>query len=78
MPFILPTIFASIIYLSIFVIALINVINPRFMWKVFESWKATSEPSSAYFFWRRIGGLVALILITLVMLGPTIMHMINN
>lgn len=48
------------------------------MWKVFESWKATSEPSEAYFRLRRIGGLISLILITLIMLGPTIMYMLDK
>jgi hypothetical protein len=76
--FIVPTIFAGIIYILVFVAALMNTINPRFMWKVFESWKATSEPSEAYFRLRRIGGLISLILITLIMLGPTIMYMLDK
>ena len=41
-----------------FVIGLINLINPKFMWKLLESWKATKEPSKLYFIMRRIGGLV--------------------
>ena len=41
-----------------FVIGLINLINPKFMWKLLESWKATKEPSKLYFIMRRIGGLI--------------------
>ena len=41
-----------------FVVGLINLINPKFMWKLLEGWKATKEPSKIYFIMRRIGGLI--------------------
>ena len=41
-----------------FVIGLINLINPKFMWKLLEGWKVTKEPSKLYFIMRRIGGLI--------------------
>lgn len=46
--------------------------------KLFASWKAKSEQSKAYFRMIRIGSLVALIIITLVMAGPTIMYLLDK
>jgi hypothetical protein len=45
-----------------FIVGLINFINPRFMWKINDSWKATREPPQSYFFIRRIGGLIAMLI----------------
>ncbi|TGE39403.1 hypothetical protein E4K67_05650 [Desulfosporosinus fructosivorans] len=39
-------------------IAMSNAINPRFMWKITESWKATKEPQASYFMIRRVAGAV--------------------
>lgn len=59
-------IFASVIGYFIFglffVIGLINFINPRLMWKINDSWRATKEPPKSYFAIRRIGGLIAMMI----------------
>jgi hypothetical protein len=33
-------------------------IAPYTFWKIFSSWKATREPSKAYFVFNRIGGII--------------------
>jgi len=72
------TIIIWLFYLSIFGILLANVVNPRFFWEKFESWKATSEPSKTYFVTRRITSTIGLIIITLIMVGPTIMYLLDK
>lgn len=67
------TIIPMVIYGVIFLSGLINAINPRFMWRIFESWKATKEPSSSYFRARRISGIVAMLIITALMIYPYFM-----
>jgi hypothetical protein len=55
--------FITYIFLGLFfVIGLINFINPKLMWKLLESWKATKEPSKLYFIMRRIGGLIFMVI----------------
>lgn len=42
----------SIVYIflaAIFTVCLVNALFPKWCWKVFESWKASKEPSKAYF-----------------------------
>ncbi|AEY65586.1 DUF6199 family natural product biosynthesis protein [Clostridium sp. BNL1100] len=46
-------IFPFIIIGLIFTIGLLNVICPKLLWKTFESWKATKEPSNAYFYFTK-------------------------
>ncbi len=67
-----------VFYAIIFVILLINAINPRYLWKTFESWKAKSEPTDAYFKVRRITSIIGLIIITLIMVGPTIIYLLDK
>lgn len=57
----------------IFTIALLNVICPKIMWKAFESWKATKEPSNAYFISRRIIGAIIIAVLLAMSLFPYIM-----
>lgn len=57
----------------IFTIALLNVICPKLMWKTFESWKATKEPSNAYFISRRIIGIIIITVLLAISLLPYIM-----
>ncbi len=57
----------------IFTIALLNVICPKLMWKTFESWKATKEPSNAYFISRRIIGVIMITVLLAISLLPYIM-----
>jgi hypothetical protein len=77
----MPIYFSVIIwvfYISIFVILLINVINPRYLWKIFESWKAKSEPTDAYFRMRRFTSIIGLIIIILIMVGPSIYYLLHK
>ncbi|WP_423219569.1 DUF6199 family natural product biosynthesis protein [Fervidicella metallireducens] len=41
--------------------ALITAINPRFVWSITESWKATSEPPKTYFMLLRTAGILGTI-----------------
>ena len=68
----------GVLYAIIFVALLINAINPRYLWKIFESWKAKSEPTDAYFKVRRITSIIGLIIITLIMAGPTIVYLLDK
>jgi hypothetical protein len=70
-------IFIMLFYAFIFLTGLINAINPRFMWKTFESWKATKEPTETYFRVRRIQGVVVMIIISIVAFGPYVMSRLN-
>ena len=66
------SLFVWIIYLFIFTICLANTINPKWMWEKFESWQSTKEPSKEYFIVRRIGAIICLLVITFIMVAPTI------
>ena len=46
------TLLVVVMYFIIFIIGLINAINPKWMWNKFESWKATKEPSNEFFILR--------------------------
>lgn len=47
---VLPTLF----FIIWFGIALCNLINPRWIWRVTQSWKAFREPPPSYFMLQRI------------------------
>lgn len=57
-PFNVINIFTTLFFLVWIAIAMSNAINPRFMWKITDSWKATKEPPDSYFMIRRVGGAV--------------------
>lgn len=64
-----------IIYLFLiiaFVACLLEVLFPKWIWKTFSSWKATKEPSNAYFLRQRISGIIGMIIIIAIALGPTL------
>lgn len=63
-------IFFYIIYGIVFVVGLLNVICPKFIWHTFESWKATKEPTKAFFMVRRITGVIAMAIIIAILLFP--------
>ena len=67
MPIVIMSVFTWITYIVVFVISLANVINPKWVWEKFESWKAKKEPSKEYFIVRRIGGIIALLIISYIM-----------
>lgn len=62
-----------IVAVSALIVLFINAINPKFLWKKFESWKATSEPTKAYFITRRLTSIIGIIILLVFLLGPT-MH----
>ncbi len=67
------SVFPMIIFGVIFFTGLMNAINPRILWKHFESWKAKEEPSAAYFMMRRISGIVAMLIVSAMFIYPYLM-----
>ncbi len=67
--------FPTFIFAAVFLIGLINAINPRLMWTYFEKWKAKEEPSKAYFMVQRLMGIVAMVIIAWFVLYPRLMGM---
>ncbi len=67
------TIFPTIILAIIFFIGLLNAINPKIIWEIFESWKATKEPSKSFFAVRRIAGIFAMLVVIGIFLFPYLM-----
>ena len=66
------SIVVCIFYIVIFTIGLVNAIAPKWFWKTFESWKATKEPTKAYFITKRISGIIIMIVIAVIALTPTL------
>lgn len=62
----------SVIFALLFAACLIEALFPRWCWKTFESWKATKEPSNAYFLQRRIAGIIGMVVIAAIALAPTL------
>lgn len=58
----------------LFLIGLVEAIFPRYAWRLLESWKAKSEPSRAYFFVRRLGGIVLMLMIIFIWFLPQILR----
>lgn len=67
------TIIPIIILGFIFINGLLNAINPKMMWKTFESWKATKEPTNTFFMVRRITGIIAMLIVIGIFLFPYLM-----
>ena len=63
-------VYSIVIVGLIFISGLLNAINPRLTWRLFESWKATKEPLKAFFLTRRIAGIFAMIVSLGIMLIP--------
>lgn len=38
-----------------------TIINPHYIWRITESWKANRQPSKEYFIFCRIGGITGTI-----------------
>lgn len=68
----------AIFFIVALILLLISAINPRYMWKKFESWKSTSEPSDAFFMSRRITSIIGIIILLLILLGPRIMYLLDK
>jgi len=67
-----------VFYVIISLTLLINVLNPRYLWKILDSWRAKSEPTEAYFKVRRITSMIGLIVITFIMAGPIIIKLLDK
>lgn len=57
----------------IFLHGLLNLINSKFMWRIFESWKATKEPTNVFFISRRIIGVVEMVIVAAIFLFSYLM-----
>lgn len=57
------TIVVMILFGFMFLLGLASLIHPRLIWKIFASWKATEEPTKAYFVSQRIAGLIVMLMI---------------
>ncbi|MBZ9686674.1 hypothetical protein G9F72_010085 [Clostridium estertheticum] len=66
---IIPTIFLGFIFFY----GLLNAIIPKMLWKTFESWKATKEPTNTYFMSRRIAGIITMLIVSGIFLFPYLM-----
>lgn len=66
------TIIVFIFFATIFVACLLEALFPKWCWKTFESWKATKEPSEAYFLRNRVAGISGMVIITAIALAPTL------
>ena len=50
------------------IILIINIINPKIMWKIGEGWKYKNvEPSDAYLYFSRVISVIILLLFLLAM-----------
>ncbi|WP_391572190.1 DUF6199 family natural product biosynthesis protein [Cohnella sp.] len=59
-----------VVFIILFIIlAILNIVYPSFGWYMRYGWmvKGESEPSEAYLIMSRIGGIVALIFLTIVL-----------
>ncbi len=75
MPITIITITTFIVYafyFIIFIACLLEALFPKWCWKTFESWKATKEPSKAYFLRNRVAGIIGMVIVTAIALAPTL------
>ena len=66
------TIIIDIFFVILFIACLLEVLFLKWCWKTFESWRATKEPSKAYFLQRRIAGIIGMVIIAAIALAPTL------
>lgn len=66
------TIIIGAVFVILFILCLLEALFPRWCWKTFESWKATKEPSNAYFLQRRIAGIIGMVVIAAIALALTL------
>ncbi len=70
--------FLMIMAIILSILFIINIINPRLFWEKFESWKATKEPSEAYFKAKRITSAIALVILVVIIIFPMLMAYIGG
>ena len=68
----------TVLLIVALVTLLINAINPRYMWKKLESWRATSEPSDTYFLLQRITSIIGVTILLVILLGPSLMYLLDK
>ena len=66
------TIIIDVVFIILFIVCLLEALFPRWYRKTFESWKATKEPSNAYFLQRRIAGIIGMVVIAAIALAPAL------
>lgn len=67
-------VFEILFFILWFGIAILNLINPRIMWRIMQSWKAYREPPQAYFTIRRIWALIMLLIGAGILILPHLMQ----
>lgn len=60
----------EIFFGTLFIYGLLNAIFPKQMWKLFESWKATHEPTKTFFVVRRVLGICEMLIVLVIFLVP--------
>ena len=54
------SLFVILFFIMWFGIAVANIINPRWIWKLTQSWKAFREPPRGYFMLQRLWAIIML------------------
>ncbi len=68
----------TIVYVFIFVVLLLNATYPKKIWRIFDGWKATSEPTDVYFRTRRIMSIIGLLIFLFIMAGPIFISLLDK
>jgi hypothetical protein len=55
--------------LCILLLSAITIMNPYYIWRITESWKANKHPSKEYFIFLRIGGIIGAIISLFFLVG---------
>ena len=72
------TIIVFAFYSFIFAACLLQALFPKWCWKTFESWKATEEPSKAYFLMKRVTAIIGMVIIIAIALAPTLIAYLDK
>lgn len=67
-------VFEIVFFALWFGIAILNLINPRLIWRIMQSWKAQREPSQAYFTIRRVWALIMVVIGLGILVLPRMMR----
>ena len=66
------TVVTLILMAVLIVICIANIVDPHWVWKKFQSRKATKEPEEMYFRSKRLSSIIGLVMITVFVLLPTV------
>lgn len=78
MPVKAAEIIVFVFYSIIFSACLLEVLFPKWCWKTFVSWKATKEPSKAYFLGKRVAGIIMMLIIIAITSAPTLIAYLDK